>query len=217
MGLFLLYKAAPRSKRRTMAFGFATPSEFAIKSEIPLTSGIRSKNNHAADRFALSHQRESLIDVAERHRMRDHRIDLDPPVHVPVDDPWHVGAAARAAKSRTPPCAASDQLERARGNFLTRAGDADDDALSPAAVTAFERRPHQTDVADTFKRVIGAADLIGAAFCHVHEVSNEFASDLGGIDEMRHAETLAPGLFFRIDINADDHCGADEAKALDDV
>jgi len=54
-----------------MAFGFAAPVEFAIKSEIPLTSAHRSKNNHAADRFALSHQGESFIDVAERHRMRD--------------------------------------------------------------------------------------------------------------------------------------------------
>ena len=36
-------------------------------------------------------------------------------------------------------------------------------------------------------------------------------------DEMRHAEALAPALFLRIHIDADDHCGADEAKPLDNV
>jgi hypothetical protein len=34
---------------------------------------------------------------------------------------------------------------------------------------------------------------------------------------MRHAEALAPGLFLRIHVNADDHCSAGEAKALDYV
>ncbi len=38
-----------------------------------------------------------------------------------------------------------------------------------------------------------------------------------GIDEVRHAEAFAPGLLVRIDVDADDHVGAGEAKALDDV
>jgi hypothetical protein len=46
---------------------------------------------------------------------------------------------------------------------------------------------------------------------------DEIASDLGRIDEMRHTEALTPCLLLRIDVNADDHCGADKAKSLDDV
>ena len=34
---------------------------------------------------------------------------------------------------------------------------------------------------------------------------------------MRHAEALAPALLVRIYVDADDHCGADQAKPLDHV
>src|SRR3546814_17602879 len=43
--------------------------------------------------------------------MRDQVIDVDLAVHIPVDDFWHIGTAARAAKGRTFPFAAGDQLE----------------------------------------------------------------------------------------------------------
>ena len=46
------------------------------------------------------HQLKTLVDVFERQRVGDHRIDLDLAVHVPVDDLRHVGAAARAAEGR---------------------------------------------------------------------------------------------------------------------
>jgi hypothetical protein len=43
--------------------------------------------------------------------VRDHRIDLDLALHVPVDDFRHVGAAARAAEGRALPDAPGHQLE----------------------------------------------------------------------------------------------------------
>ena len=76
---------------------------------------------------------------------------------------------------------------------------------------------HEADVADAFERVVGAADLVGAAFGHVDEVGDQIAADLLRIDEMRHAEALAPGFPLGIDVDADDHVGADKPQALDDV
>jgi hypothetical protein len=58
--------------------------------------------------------------------------------------------------------------------------------------------------------------LVGAAFGHIDEMRHEFASEFGSVDEVRHAEALTPCLLLRIHIDPDDHCGADEAKALDD-
>src|SRR5262249_57798365 len=75
----------------------------------------------------------------------------------------------------------------------------------------------ECNVCQKVKGVICAADLVGAAFSHVDEMGDEIAADLRRIDEMRHAEALAPGFLFRIEIDANDHVGADEAKALDDV
>ncbi|MBA7651457.1 hypothetical protein ES703_59276 [subsurface metagenome] len=44
--------------------------------------------------------------------MRDHRVDLDFSLHVPVDDFGHVGAAARAAEGGAFPDPPGDELER---------------------------------------------------------------------------------------------------------
>jgi hypothetical protein len=102
MGLSPLL-GSPTIKTSTRQFGFAASSESAIKSEISLTSARRSKNNHAPDRFALSHQRESLIDVAERHRLGDHRVDLDSSLHVPID------VSGTSLRPRAPPKAVPRQ------------------------------------------------------------------------------------------------------------
>src|SRR5262249_44828684 len=71
----------------------------------------RSIHDDAPDALALVHQLESLVDVGQRHGMRDHRVDFDLALHVPVDDFRHVGAPARAAKGRALPDAPGDQLE----------------------------------------------------------------------------------------------------------
>src|SRR5262249_18531099 len=150
-------------------------------------------NDDATDALATMHEVKGLVDVAKRHRMRDHRVDLNFPLHVPVDDLRHVGAATGAAEGGAAPYPAGDELERPRGNLLAGAGNADDDALAPAAVAAFQGRAHEFDVADAFERVVGAADLVGAALGHVHQMGDEVAAYLVRIDEVRHPEALAPG------------------------
>src|SRR5262249_23708419 len=62
---------------------------------------VTSEVHHTADRLALVHQVEGLVDVLQRHLMGDHRVDLDLPIHVPVDDLRDVGTPARAAEGST--------------------------------------------------------------------------------------------------------------------
>src|SRR5258708_16804694 len=100
-----------------------------------------------SDRFAFVHQIESLVDLLELEDMRDHRIDLDFSVHVPVDDLWHIGAAARAAECGALPYAAGDQLERPCRNFLAGFGNADHYRDTPSAMTGFERLAHHGGIA----------------------------------------------------------------------
>ena len=68
------------------------------------------------------HQIERLVDISERHHVGDHRVDLDLSFHVPVDDPWHVGASARAAEGGAFPDPAGDELERPRARLLLAFG-----------------------------------------------------------------------------------------------
>src|ERR1700728_2555371 len=141
------------------------------------------------------HQVEGLVDVVERQGVGDHGIDFDLSLHVPIDDFRHVRTAARAAEGGAAPHSPGDQLKRPCRDFLTSAGNADNNALAPTAVAALQRRAHQIDVADAFERVIGAADLIGAAFGHVDEMRHEITADVFRIDEMRHAKSSAQAFF----------------------
>src|SRR5438105_8596979 len=148
----------------------------------------RSVENNAPDALAFVHQVEPLVDVRQRHGVGDHRIDLDLTLHIPIDDFRHVCAAARAAERRSLPDTAGDQLERPGRDFRAGRRDADDDGLSPAAMTCLQRLAHHSDIAGAIERVVGAADLVGAAFGHVDEVRDQIAADLFRIDEVRHAE-----------------------------
>jgi hypothetical protein len=47
--------------------------------------------------------------------------------------------------------------------------------------------------------------------------ATQIAADLFRIDEMRHAETLAPLLLGVVEVDADDHVGAGKPQPLDDV
>src|ERR1700729_2962429 len=73
--------------------------------------GLRSEHDDRADRLALVHQIEALVDVLELEDMGDHRVDLDLAVHVPVDDFRHIGATARAAECRALPDPAGPELK----------------------------------------------------------------------------------------------------------
>src|SRR5439155_18262982 len=129
------------------------------------------EHHDRADRLAARHQIEAVVDAVERQLVGDQRVDLDLLVHVPVDDLWHVGAAARAAERGALPDAAGDELERTRLDLLAGAGNADDDRDAPALVAAFERLAHQRRVADAFEAVIGAA--LG----QVDQIGDEVALD----------------------------------------
>src|SRR4051812_14573540 len=78
-----------------------------------------------ADALAGMHQIEPLVDLLEAEDMRDHRVDLDLLVHVPIDDLGHIGAALGAAERSAAPVAAGHELEGAGGDFLARLRHAD--------------------------------------------------------------------------------------------
>src|SRR5665213_2993184 len=169
------------------------------------------EHDDRTDRLALMHQIESLVDLLELEHVGDHRIDLDLAVHVPVDDLRDVGAAARAAERRALPDPAGDQLERARRDFLAGFRHPDHDRHAPAAMTGFQRLAHHGGVAGAVEGVVGAA--VGQR----HQVRDDIAVDLLGIDEMGHAETAAPLLLGIVEVDADDLVGAHHPRALDHV
>src|SRR5215470_6053507 len=115
-----------------------------------------SIGDYRTDRLSFVHQIESLVYALERKHMRDQVVDIDPAVHVPIDDLRDIGPAARTAERRALPDAARDELERPRADLLPRTGDADNHRDPPAPVAAFQRLPHHIDVADAFEAVVRA-------------------------------------------------------------
>src|SRR5579883_1176404 len=157
MPLHPLARAKSGAALATLASNSASRPGFTSICAISRNTGFSSVDDDAADGFAFMHKVESVVYVFEPQRMGDQRIDLDFPLHVPVDDLRHIGAAARTAKGGTLPDAPGDELEGARPDLLSRARNADDDAHAPALVTAFERLAHDIDIADTFEAVIRTA------------------------------------------------------------
>src|SRR5215469_9930042 len=170
-----------------------------------------SIDDDAADRLAGPHQLKTLVDVRKGELVSDQIVDIDLPLHVPIDDLGHISASFGAAKGGALPNPAGHQLKWPGRDLLPGAGDADDDANAPPAVSAFERLPHCPDIADALEAVIGAA--LG----QIHQVGNEIALDLGRVDEMGQSELAGERLALRVDVDPDDHVGADHPAALDDV
>ena len=155
------------------------------------------------------HEVEGAVDVRQGHRVGDHRVDLDLPVHVPVHELGDVGPAAETAERAAAPDAAGDELEGPGADLDAGAGDTDHHRLAPTLVAALEGLPHQGRVADALEGVVRAA--VGEG----DQVLDEVAVDLLGVDEVGHAHRLAEGLLVVVDVDADDHVGADHARALD--
>ena len=137
-------------------------------------------------------------------------IDVDFALHIPVDNFGNVGAPLGPAERGSAPHPAGHQLERTGRDFLSGPGDADDGALPPALVAAFQRLAHNINIADTLEAVIDpAAAQVGDRFDDVPGIA--------GVDEIGHAELsrdrLAPG----IDIDADNLPGTDHARSLDHI
>src|SRR4029453_18835388 len=167
--------------------------------------------DHRPDRFALVHEFEAFIDPGKRQDVGNQVIDVDLAVHVPIDDLWHVSAAACAAERGAFPYTACHQLERAGANLLAGAGNADDHRHTPSAMAALERLAHHVDIADAFEGVIGATSS------EVHYVGHEIPLDLLRIDEVRHAEFSRERFARRVDVDANYHVGAGHAGTLDHV
>ena len=77
-------------------------------------------------------------------------------------------------------------------------------------MAALQRLAHELHVADALEGVVGAA--VG----QIDQMGDEIALNLGGIDEVGHAEVLRQARF-AVDVDADNHVGADQPGALDDV
>ena len=157
------------------------------------------------------HQVEALVDLVQRQLMGNQIVDIDLPLHVPVDDLRHVGAPSGAAEGGALPHPAGDQLERPRRDFLAGARHPDDDADPPSAVAAFERLAHDPDIADALEAVIGAA------LCQIDEIGDEVARDLLRVDKMRHAEFLGQCPSAGVEVDPDDHVGAGHPAPLNDI
>src|SRR5882672_8588481 len=185
----------------------APPSLRTVMAWLPLL-----ERDDAADRLSLVHQVEGVVDLLDRHHVSDERIDVDLLVHVPVDDLRHVAPSLGAAEGGAHPVPPGDELEGPRGDLLAGAGDTDDHRLAPAAMTAFQGLAHKLGVADAFEAVVGAA--VGQLDQVRHHV---LAFELLGIDEVGHAEFAAQRLALGIEVDTDEHVGADQARALHDV
>src|SRR5262245_49459088 len=112
--------------------------------------------NDGADALAFVHEIERVVDLIEAHGVRDHLVDFDLAVHVLLDHARQLRPAFDAAERTAAPDAARHELERPRADLLARRCDADDDRLTPATVTALERRAHQARVADALERIVDA-------------------------------------------------------------
>lgn len=187
----------------------ARPLEFCV-SHSHFRRDRLSIDDDAADAFAGMHQVEALLDFVERQRVGNHRVDGNLPVHIPIDDLGHICAPFRAAKRRPAPVAARHQLERAGGDFLAGFGHADDDPGAPALVAAFQRLAHDIGIAGAIKAVIRPAI----------EQFDQMRDDICGVlwvDEVGHAELLAPILLGRVEIDTNDAVSACHSRALNDV
>src|SRR5580658_8586393 len=51
----------------------------------------RSVCHDSTNALPPPHQIEPLVDAIERQHVRDQVVDVDPPLHVPIDDPRHIG------------------------------------------------------------------------------------------------------------------------------
>src|ERR1043165_545833 len=102
------------------------------------------------------HGPNSFVDLGERHRVRDHRVDLDLAVHIPVDDLGYVGTPTCSAEGRALPDPPRNKRGRTRRDLGAGWRNANDDADAPAAMAGLERLTHHGHVAGAVESVVGA-------------------------------------------------------------
>lgn len=162
----------------------------------------------AANRLALVHELERVIDVGDWHTVRDKLVDHELALDVALDEAGQV-ARLVAAKGAAGPGAAGDEHERLGANLLTSGSDANDDTLAPALVRALERLAHGDNGADALERKVGAA--VGLLDEHV---DNGAIGKVEGIDALGAAELGGKVKLARIGVDADDALGASGTAAL---
>ena len=78
-------------------------------------------------------------------------------------------------------------------------------------MATLEGLAHNVDVTDTFKAVV--CTTAG----QLDQMRHQIAFDFTGVNEVGHAELLAPGFLVVVHVYADDLIGADHAQTLDHV
>src|SRR5258708_2346625 len=116
-----------------------------------------SECHDGANRLALVHEVERVVDLLDRHHVRDEVVDVDLLIHVPVNDLRRVGTAAGASERTPLPHTTGDELEWTGLDLLSGTGDSDDHRHTPAAVATLERLAHELDGAHAREAVIRAA------------------------------------------------------------
>ena len=106
-----------------------------------------SEMNDRPDAFAFVHQIKCLVDVFQRHGMRNEFVNLDAAIHILIDHARKLRTPFAATERRAAPDSSGHELEGPGAYFLSGAGDADDYGFSSAFVRAFQRGTHEIDVA----------------------------------------------------------------------
>lgn len=88
--------------------------------------------------LAVVHGIKGLVDLFEGEGERDELVDLEGTIEVALDKAGHLSTALDTTKRRSFPDTSSHQLERPRGDLLTRRSDSNDDALSPSLVASLQ-------------------------------------------------------------------------------
>src|SRR5690606_20558476 len=159
--------------------------------------------------FAFVHQVERLIDLIQRQAVSDERIELDFPGHRLFNHTRQLGTTFHAPECRPAPYAPCHQLERTGFDLLACPCHANDDALAPAFMAAFQRRTHHIDVTNTFKAEVNAA--VGQFNNHV---LNRFIV-IFRVHEIGRAHFASQFEFLRVGIHCDDTTGFCLYRALD--
>ena len=103
------------------------------------------------------HEIKALVDFLEAERVRNHWIDFNLAIHIPIDNLGDISAPARTAEGRAFPDPTGDQLKRSRRDFLSGLCNSDNDAFSPAPMAGLQRRAHHFGIARAVKRIIRTA------------------------------------------------------------
>ena len=145
--------------------------------------------------------------------MRDQTINIDPAIHIHVDDAGHIRPPACAAKSGPAPDAPRHELERTCADLCASGGNPDNHTFAPALMCAFERRTHHVRIANTFERIIRAA---AGQFNEMPDKAIMPIMILR-VYKMRHAELACHCLAGRVQVHPDNLARADQFQPLNNV